>query len=100
MVCGTIPGVPSLRQLDVFGEGPQLSARSLLALKPALGIRQRGAAVPARDRSSAKHGKGPWGKPSQRMDKAQPTALVALEKITLGTAVSLFASVFHLQGTV
>lgn len=41
-----------------------------------------------------------WGKTIPEMDKAQPTALVALAKISLGTAVPLFASVFHLQSTV
>lgn len=37
---GSVPGVPSLRHLDVFGGRLQLCARNLLALKPALGTCQ------------------------------------------------------------
>lgn len=40
------------------------------------------------------HGRGPWGKPSLRMDKAQPTALVALGMIALGNSCPNFCSCF------
>lgn len=72
MVCGSIP----LSQTWMCLERDPSSARNLLALKPALGTCQ------CYNWSSSRPGRGPWGKPSQRMDKAQPTALVALEKIT------------------
>lgn len=84
---------PSLKQLDVFGEGPQLCQEPP-------GTETCPGHMSVLQLEQLQAWEGPWGKPSLRRDKAQPTALVALEKITLGTAVPLFASAFHLQGTV